>query len=109
MSLRLVLVAQEAAGANILKGLLTSPHEVVAVLQGGSEDSLARTPLAQLAREAGIPTAPARLVRDPSFAERIVADSVDLLINANALEIAVDEVLSAPSMGSFTVTAVVCS
>ena len=101
MSLRLVLVAQEAAGARILKGLLSSPHEVVAVLQGGSEDSLSRAPLSQLASEAGIPTAPAQLVRDPSFAERIRGDSVDLLINANALEIAVAEVLAAPSMGCF--------
>jgi len=101
MSLRLVLVAEEAAGAGILKGLLDSPHEVVTLLHGGAGDAAARTPLSRLASEADIPTAPARLVRDPSFAERIVRDSVDLLINANALEIAVDEVLSAPSIGSF--------
>jgi methionyl-tRNA formyltransferase len=90
-ALRVVLVAEEAAGLQALKLLAAGGHEVVAVL---SKSAAARE-----AERLGVPVADPALVTDASLAAR-VADA-DLLINVHSLHIASPEVVAAPRIGSF--------
>jgi UDP-4-amino-4-deoxy-L-arabinose formyltransferase/UDP-glucuronic acid dehydrogenase (UDP-4-keto-hexauronic acid decarboxylating) len=101
MSLRVLLVGQEAAGAQILRAVSGSAHQVVAVL---TQDPLKRggsASLASIAGQADIPVFPARLVKDPAFAEEVRAWEVDVMLNVHSLHIVADAVLAAPRVGSF--------
>ena len=101
MTLKVLIAGQEAAGAQILRAVAGSAHEVMAVL---TQDPLARggpLSLAALARQARIPVFPARSVKDPAFAERVRDWEVDVMLNVHSLHIVADAVLAAPRIGSF--------
>jgi methionyl-tRNA formyltransferase len=101
MTLRVLLVGQEAAGGQILRSLVDSPHEIVAVLTQDPTLPGGPASLAMRATQAGIAVLPAKLVRDPSFAEKVRAWRVDLLLNVHSLHVVADAVLAAPRIGSF--------
>lgn len=82
-----------------LRLALEKGHEVVAVLTS-PDDSRGSTAW-QLAHESGLEILDPSLVRDPDFAERIVAESIDLLLNVHSLHIADPAVIAAPGIGSF--------
>lgn len=101
MTLRVLLAGQEAAGGQILRTLASSEHEVVAVLTQEPKAPGGPSSLAKLAESFGTEVLPARLVRDPAFASRVRGWSVDVLLNVHSLHIVADEVLAAPTVGSF--------
>jgi methionyl-tRNA formyltransferase len=49
----------------------------------------------------GLPTWPAKSVKDPGFAEQVRAAEVDLLLNVHSLYVIAGEVVAAPRLGSF--------
>jgi methionyl-tRNA formyltransferase len=101
VTLRIVLVGQEAPGAQLLRALHASSHEVVAVLTQEPDAKGGPASLSGLATRLGLETLPAALVRDPAFARRIRAWSVDLLLNVHSLYIIRAEILESPRIGSF--------
>jgi len=99
-ALRVVLVAEESAGIQVLRRLAGSPHELTAVVTqppsrggGATVESVART--------LGVEVLPAASMRDPGFAHWLRGREVDLLLNVHSLEIIDAAVLAAPRIGSF--------
>jgi methionyl-tRNA formyltransferase len=99
-ALRLVVCAEEAAGVQLLKSLVAAEDDIVAVLTGdGREQRL--TGVASAARRAELRVLPSQLVMDPKFAQWLVREDVDVLVNVHSLRIACAEVVGAPRIGSF--------
>jgi methionyl-tRNA formyltransferase len=101
--LRVVLVAEEAAGVQVLRGLagLATAPEVVAVLTRSAADGAARPVVYEAARQLGVETWAASLVRSAELASRLREAEVDLLLNVHSLFLIDEEVLDAPTIGSF--------
>jgi UDP-4-amino-4-deoxy-L-arabinose formyltransferase/UDP-glucuronic acid dehydrogenase (UDP-4-keto-hexauronic acid decarboxylating) len=96
-----LLVAEEAAGAHVLRLLAQRGQRVAGVLSA-TDPERAGT-VGAIAREHGIPLLDPAKVRDPAFAEWIRAQGVELLLNVHSLLIADAAVLAAPRIGSFNV------
>jgi UDP-4-amino-4-deoxy-L-arabinose formyltransferase/UDP-glucuronic acid dehydrogenase (UDP-4-keto-hexauronic acid decarboxylating) len=98
-SLRVLLIAEEAAGVHTVRILAGSPHEVVAVMTGavGSDGAT----VAGVASRLGYRLWPARQVKEKGFAEVLREERVDLLLNVHALYVLPTEVVAAPRIGSF--------
>ena len=94
--LRVVLAAEESAGAHTLRGLIKTDHDIVGLLTSDPASAIGK-----LADSAGVPIWPARAVKDPAFAEKFRDEQVDLLLNVHSLYIVKPEVLEAPRLGAF--------
>jgi methionyl-tRNA formyltransferase len=93
--LKVLLVGEESAGVQTLKLLARSEHRVAGVL------ATPQQPVWQLAQQMGYRTWPAATVKDASFADVILAERVDLLLNVHSLFIIAPAVVQAPRYGSF--------
>lgn len=98
--LRVLLIGEESAGAQTLKALAGSRHQVVAVNTSAEPDGL-NTSLASVAQRLGYPTRPAAQVKDPSFADWLQSAGVDIIVNVHSLYIVHDRVLRAARIGAF--------
>lgn len=101
--MKIVLVAEEAAGIQTLKRLEQSQHEIIAVLTASSKEVDAKrgSTVAGLAARLGIPTWSAKLVKQASFAKTLIEHNVDILLNVHSLYIIHGDVVAAPKLGSF--------
>jgi methionyl-tRNA formyltransferase len=121
--LRVVLVAEEAAGVQTLRALAGSTGgagntggagstggagntggagsavTLVAVFTGGAQTTQRGVTVAGVARKLGCPVCPGDLVRTPELADRL--RNVDLLINVHSLHRIHEDVIAAPRLGSF--------
>jgi methionyl-tRNA formyltransferase len=97
--LRVLVIAEEAAGMQTVRLLAGTPHEVVAVLTRGVGSQGAT--VAGVASQLGYRVWPAPQVREPGFAETIRQEGVDLLLNVHSLFVLPADVVAAPRMGSF--------
>ena len=96
--LKVVLVAEEAAGAQAFRNLTRTDHNVVALLTsatgaGGSVTSLAK--------RLEVPVLPSELVRDASTADWLEREEIDVLLNVHSLFRIHPAVVAAPRIGSF--------
>jgi methionyl-tRNA formyltransferase len=98
-SLRVLLVAEEAAGVQTVRLLADSPHQVVAVMTGGVGSEGAT--VAGVASRLGYRLWPAQQVKEKGFAETVRGEGVDLLLNVHALNVIPADVVAAPRIGSF--------
>jgi methionyl-tRNA formyltransferase len=99
--MNVVLVAEESAGAHVLRAVAKSKHRLVAVLAKPPKLGTAATSVWKIASELGFPTLPAAAVRTPELAERLGSRSVDMILNVHSLYIIHDSVLRAPRFGAF--------
>jgi methionyl-tRNA formyltransferase len=101
--LRVVVVAEEAAGVQVLQGLsaLEARPEIVAVLTRSAAEGAERPVVFQSAQKLGLDVWPSGSVRSPELASRLRAAHVDLLVNVHSLFLMHPSVLSAPKIGSF--------
>jgi methionyl-tRNA formyltransferase len=98
-SLRVLLVAEEAAGVQTVRLLAHSPHQVVAVISGGGGSEGAT--VAGVASRLGYRLWPAQQVKEKGFAETVRREGVDLLLNVHALYVLPTDLVAAPRIGSF--------
>jgi methionyl-tRNA formyltransferase len=101
--LRIVVVAEESAGVQVLEALRTAPEmpAIVAVVTT-TESQGPRVPLvAAAAARLGFEVRPASELRRPSFARRIREHRVDLLLNVHSLYVLDPDTVVAPRIGSF--------
>ena len=101
MSLKVLIVGQEAAGAQTLRVLSASEHHVVAVLTQEPKQPGGSASLSGAAANAGLPVLPAELVTDAGFATQVREWEVDVLLNVHSLHIVAEDVLDAPRIGAF--------
>jgi methionyl-tRNA formyltransferase len=101
--LRVVVVAEEAAGVQVVQGLsqLETEPEVVAVLTRSREEGAERPVVFEAARRLGFQVWPSSSVQSPELGARLASADVDLLVNVHSLYLIHPAVLSAPRIGSF--------
>ena len=99
--LNVLLVGEEAAGVQTLRAVASSGHRIVAVVASPTKKALGGMTLWNVAAKLGYATWPAKLVKDPNFAETIRSEKVDILLNIHSLFIIHPEVLKVPRIGSF--------
>jgi methionyl-tRNA formyltransferase len=99
--LRVLLVAEEAAGVQALRMLAGTRHEVVAVMTRGVGISEVGATVAGVASRLGYQLWPARRVQESGFADVIRQEAVDVLLNVHSLYVLPTAVVAAPRIGSF--------
>jgi methionyl-tRNA formyltransferase len=99
--LRILLVAEEAAGVQALRMLAASSHHVVAVMTGGRAGMVGGATVAGIAARLGYPLWPMRQVKQDGFHEVVRREDVDLLLNVHSLYVLPAELVAAPRIGSF--------
>jgi methionyl-tRNA formyltransferase len=100
--LKVLLLAEEAAGMQTVKLLAASPHRLAAVLTSSTASGMGSgATVAGVASRMGVEVKPLRLVREQGFADRIRREEVDLLLNVHSLCVLPAEVVAAPRIGSF--------
>jgi methionyl-tRNA formyltransferase len=101
--LRLVVVAEESAGARALDALLAAPEspEIVAVVTSTEPEGTKRPLVAAAAARHGLAVRPPATLRSGSFAESVRDLDVDLLVNVHSLFVLGPDVVRAPRIGSF--------
>jgi methionyl-tRNA formyltransferase len=100
--MNIVLVVEEFAGLQLLKALARSNHRIAAVLTTPPESAVAGgVNLWNFAKDLGLETLPAELVKDPAFGERLRAEHVELLLNVHSLHVIPGDVLAAPRVGAY--------
>jgi UDP-4-amino-4-deoxy-L-arabinose formyltransferase/UDP-glucuronic acid dehydrogenase (UDP-4-keto-hexauronic acid decarboxylating) len=99
--MRILLVAEESAGIQTLKWLADGDHELVAVMALEPDAALRVATVGAVARNLGFPLWSPEQVTDPSLAQRLREERVDLLLNVHSLFLVHGDVLAAPAIGSF--------
>lgn len=94
MTLRILLVGEEAAGRRTLQAVAGSGHEIVSVVT-------ASPPIAALGRELRAEVHPPDWLRAAGGPDRARAAGVDLLLNVHSLAILPPAWLEAPRVGCF--------
>ncbi len=95
-----LLVAEEAAGIQVLRRIADSGHRLVAVMTAPQTRGGGST-VARVAEGLDVTVLPSQRVREPDLAEWIRAERVDLLLNVHSLFVAHGDVVGAPAVGSF--------
>jgi len=99
-SVNVLLVAEEAAGIQVLRRIAGSSHRLVAVMTAPQTRGAGAT-VGGVAEGLGVPVLASERVRDPELADWIRAERVDLLLNVHSLFVAHGDVVGAPEIGSF--------
>jgi methionyl-tRNA formyltransferase len=98
--MKILLVAEEAAGVQVLRRVASSGHDLVAVLTAPPTRGGGAT-VAAVAEGIGVPVEASERVRDPALADEIRERGVDLLLNVHSLFVVHGDVVAAPGIGSF--------
>src|SRR5713226_2333375 len=106
--MNILLVGEESAGIHVLRLLAQSCHRVVGVLSSPNPQYGSPVTLWKTAQKLGYRTWVAKSVKDPSFAQQVLADEVDLLLNIHSLHVINSEVLRVPRIGASTFTLARC-
>lgn len=96
----MLLVAEEAAGIQVLRLIAGSDYRLVAVMTAPPTRGGGAT-VASVADGLGVPVLPSARVREPELAEWIRSEQVDLLLNVHSLFVAHADVVAAAAVGSF--------
>jgi methionyl-tRNA formyltransferase len=101
--LRVALVAEEAAGAQVLAALHAAPEapEIAAVVTTTESEGRRRPQVAATAAKLGLGVRSASELGTSSFAELIGNLDVDLLLNVHSLVVLAPDLVGAPRIGSF--------
>jgi methionyl-tRNA formyltransferase len=97
----ILLVGEESAGIQTLKALVGSDHRIVAVMASQSKNNGGLANLWETSERFGYQPWPAKLVKDPRFADEVRAAEVDVILNIHSLFIINKEVVNAPRIGCF--------
>lgn len=94
--MRILLAAEESAGARSLLAVLNSSHELTGVLTSSADSAVGREAVRN-----GIPVLPAKSLKDPAFAVELSRQPVDVLLNVHSLYVIRPEILGCFSFGCF--------
>jgi methionyl-tRNA formyltransferase len=95
-----LLVAEEAAGIQVLRRVAGSGHRIAAVMTAPPTRGGGAT-VAGVAEGLGVQVLPSERVRDPGLSEWIRGEGIDLLLNVHSLFVIHGDVVAAPRIGSF--------
>lgn len=98
--MKILLAAEEAAGKQTMRLLSGSEHELAGVLTNLNSVNKS-TSVAFAAKSMNIPVMDAKLVKNPGFAEWIVSNNIDVLLNVHSLYVICPEVIQSVRVGAF--------
>ena len=98
--MKILLVAEEAAGIQVLRRVAAWGHELAGVLTAPPTRGGGAT-VAGVAESLGLSVEPSERVREADLADEIRERSVDLLLNVHSLFVIHEDVVAAPRIGSF--------
>jgi methionyl-tRNA formyltransferase len=98
--LRIALVAEDAAGVQVLRRLEAAGRTPAVVLSDGRSRARGAT-VADAARRLDIDVRPAEEVRDAALGEWLRGAGIDLLLNVHALHVVHPDVIQAPRLGAY--------
>ncbi len=100
--MNILFAGAESAGLHTLRMLADSEHTLKGVLSDPQSTNTRMGPgVAEAARKLGYTVKPAKLIEDPNFAEWIVENDIDVLLNVHSMNIACPEVIKAFPVGAF--------
>lgn len=98
--MKILLIAEESAGAQTVKLISKSRHNLKAVLTHHGTTRKG-APVAAITEELGYKIMPATLVKDPSFSDWISKNEIDLLLNVHSRFVICPEVINAIRLGAY--------
>jgi methionyl-tRNA formyltransferase len=99
--IRVLLVAEEAAGMNAFRIVERAGHALVGVVTASVHEDRRGATVAQLADLAGVEVHDVAAARKAEFATWVRANDIELLLNVHSLVILPLAVVAAPAIGSF--------
>jgi methionyl-tRNA formyltransferase len=99
--MNVLLIGEESAGIQVLRELKTGGQRIVAVMASPLRNAASGVSLWEAAQKQGLPTWPAQLVKEPTLAERVRSERVDMILNVHSLYIIHKDVVEAPRLGAF--------
>lgn len=100
-SLKILLVAEEAAGVQTLRMLAESSHQVVAVMTASGSGVGSGATVSAVASRLAVPVWTPGHLKARALDQRVRREGVDLLLNVHALQVLPAELVAAPRIGSF--------
>lgn len=101
MTVRVALVAEEAAGTQAFERCARSGLDLALLLSAEASSARPGSRLRVLATEHGVDVHGAASVRDPAFADTLRERGIDVLLNVHSLHLIHRDVLAAPRLGTF--------
>ncbi|MGQ0522193.1 MAG: methionyl-tRNA formyltransferase [Betaproteobacteria bacterium] len=98
---KVLLVAEEAAGIQTLRAILNSRHRLVGVVTSDDEGARRGATVRGVAESNGCQLWPAQSVGAPDFAQVLREAGVDVLLNVHSLRLIHPAILRVPVIGSF--------
>jgi methionyl-tRNA formyltransferase len=99
--IRVLLVAEEAAGMKAFRLVERAGHALVGVVTASVHEDRRGATVAQLADLAGVQVHDIAAARKPEFATWVRANDIGLLLNVHSLVVLPSAVVAAPAIGSF--------
>src|SRR5439155_9076634 len=99
--LRILMIGEESAGAQALTVAAQPQYEVVAVMTSTANSTRRNASLATVAQHYGYDIWPAKLVKDPAFADKVRSASVDIILNVHSRYIVDEQVINVARIGAF--------
>jgi methionyl-tRNA formyltransferase len=99
--MNVLLIGEESAGIQMLRELKGSEHRIVAVMASSTRNAASGASLWDAAQKQGYSTWPAQWVKDPTLAQRIRSEQVDVILNVHSLYIIHKDVVESPRIGAF--------
>ncbi len=99
--MRIVLLAEEAAGLRVLRALARRKEDVVAVVTAAGPDKASPMSIANVASAQGFDVITTGALSMSDFAGLLTDKGVDILLNVHSLSILPSSVIEAPRVGSF--------
>jgi UDP-4-amino-4-deoxy-L-arabinose formyltransferase/UDP-glucuronic acid dehydrogenase (UDP-4-keto-hexauronic acid decarboxylating) len=99
--IRVLLVAEEAAGVNAFRLVERAGHSLAAVVTASVHEDRRGATVAQLADLAGVEVHDVAAALNAEFATWIAAHGIELLLNVHSLVVLPSAVVAAPLIGSF--------
>lgn len=99
--LNILLIADEAAGLQVLRALARGPHRIAAVV--ADQTNHAPTSVASASAKLNVRVIPAGRVRDATLAAELKPENLDLILNVHSLFLVCEPLLRLPRVGAFNV------
>jgi methionyl-tRNA formyltransferase len=99
--IRVLLVAEEAAGLQAFRLVKRVGHTLVGVVTASVHEDRRGATVARLAHAAGVPVQNPAVAREAHFASWIRKNDVGILLNVHSLVVLPAAVVAAPTIGSF--------
>ena len=98
--MKILLLAEEAAGLRVLRSIAKRDIELVAVVTSRAKPG-SLSSIESVARQVGCGVWRPAETRDEAFGDRLREIGIDILLNVHSLYLLSDSIISAPKIGSF--------